>query len=171
VLVASRMTSSGEHDHEQRERRGDGTGDVHGESACTHGVGGREQGGRDEARSDPEAGHVREVPERVSPLPPHPLPLVERPVRELGRDEQATGDGGSREVERRVRHDELDCIEGADEQERTGNELRPPCHERNDEHEQGGAAALARPRQRQRGTTRRADDRRGADDYTCVYLA
>ena len=98
----------GEDDHRQQRQRCRGRAEhVDAEPARPDGVGEHQEHGRNEKRRDPEPCDVREPTEIVARLSLEPLALVERPVGELGADEQPGGERRRRDVERNVVDGEL----------------------------------------------------------------
>ena len=125
----------------------------------------------EEAAGNDDRGHTAERDERgtaqaLAGVPWRPTSLVERPVRELGGEEQAQGDHRHRDIERRVVDGELDGVRSSDERNGQWDERRPAEDDRGHEGEERDDRD-ARPRLLEGAVSAREGnrcDREEADD-------
>ena len=174
-----RLPACEEHDDDEHGGGCGGAEDVHGQAACAQRVDEREQDAGDDERREPEAGHERKPAKALSRFTPHLLALLERPVPELGGNEQARPDERRGSVERRVVDDQLGSVQAAEEEEGTGDERRPTQDERGEEHDEPDnrdahadlERELARPCKRDGCEPGRARERRDPESYARASLA
>ena len=133
LRAGSRLSASGDKHNREDRRCCERAEQVESEAARAHRVDEDE-----EAAGNDDRGHTAERDERgtaqaLADVPWRPTPLVERPVRELGGEEQAQGDHRHRDVERCVVDGELDGVRSADERNGHGDERRPAEDDRDHE--------------------------------------
>ena len=158
LTLRPRATTSTRRENRHRGQRAE---QVECEPARAHRVDEREQRRRDEECGDAEQRDERGAPEAVAGLAEPARPLLERPVAELGAEQEACGDRGRGDVERRVVDRELRRIEPSG---KSGGERESAAPSRARRPRRARRRRRRRPGRRPPGTSRcRATSARASD--------
>jgi len=122
--------------------RGNYTEKIENETASAHPVYEREKSSGDDEGRDAEQRDERRATQALARVSGCGLPFVERPVCELGGEEQPDCERRRDEVERSLVNRELEGVDASGQRDRDRNERRPPEDQRRHEREErdGGRA-------------------------------
>jgi hypothetical protein len=179
LRASTGLTSRRREDRREDTHGGERTDEVDGEAPCAHLVDHDEEPGGEHEDREPSERQQRRPAKPVSRIARRADPLVERPVRELGGEKHADGDGRRCEVEPRIVDRKLRRVAAGDDRDSGGDQSMPALYDPGEERDDGDrsdpdadrAEVLVGARQRNRRDGEEAGDRSCSGRYACTGYA